>query len=342
MEKIINKDQDIRFMIEPEERGLVRIPVTRTLSGSDLSILSHVIRGAEEGPTLAIFGCIHGDETGILPMLKKFMELLNPSKLCGTIIVVPIVNPLALSHFSRFTPEQHGNIDLHTSFPGSRNGCITQMIANAVTENILKRVDALVDIHSGGMGGRLQYRVDFDQRLTGEHREKTIALCKAFGAMLIHENDISGSASALVNKSGVPTVNIEIGGSYLGPDASSYFDTKGTDGLLRITHSLNMVKDSPVLSHEKKFLLFDRKNRIEVNPSVAGFLESNFQKLSNLSQFILEGTLLGRVIDPYTLETIQELVSPVDGYLFFSRFSGVVEAGSKAFGIAKEANSTWL
>ena len=36
----------------------------------------------------------------------------------------------------------------------------------------------------------------------------------------------------------------------------------------------------------------------------------------------------------YSLNKVEDLISPVDGYLFFSRYSGVVDVGTKAFAIA--------
>jgi hypothetical protein len=42
------------------------------------------------------------------------------------------------------------------------------------------------------------------------------------------------------------------------------------------------------------------------------------------------------------LEVIEELRAAVTGYLFFSRYSGVVDAGTKAFALAEESTSTWL
>src|SRR5439155_19938809 len=43
-----------------------------------------------------------------------------------------------------------------------------------------------------------------------------------------------------------------------------------------------------------------------------------------------------------TGEIIEELRSPAAGYLFFSRYSGVVDVGAKAFALADEATSKWL
>jgi len=44
----------------------------------------------------------------------------------------------------------------------------------------------------------------------------------------------------------------------------------------------------------------------------------------------------------FSLEVVEEMVAPIDGYLFFSRYSGAVDAGTKAFALADEATSTWM
>jgi hypothetical protein len=48
------------------------------------------------------------------------------------------------------------------------------------------------------------------------------------------------------------------------------------------------------------------------------------------------------VIDIYSYKILEELVAPFDGYLFFSRYSGVVGGGTQAFALAEAARSTWL
>ena len=65
-------------------------------------------------------------------------------------------------------------------------------------------------------------------------------------------------------------------------------------------------------------------------------------KPSDLGRRIEKGTKLGEMIDIHTLEVAEELKASVTGYLFFSRYSGVVDAGTKAFALAEEATSSWL
>src|SRR5262249_59885813 len=92
----------------------------------------------------------------------------------------------------------------------------------------------------------------------------------------------------------------------------------------------------------KKQLLFKVTSRYEVNPSVGGFLQSHFAAPSDLGRRIEKGTKLGEIVDLHSLEVAEELRASVTGYLFFSRYSGTVDAGTKAFALAEEATSTWL
>jgi uncharacterized protein len=98
----------------------------------------------------------------------------------------------------------------------------------------------------------------------------------------------------------------------------------------------------PAPQPAKKQLLFKVESRYEINPSVGGFLQSNFTAPSDLGRRIEKGTKLGEIIDLHSLEVAEELRASVTGYLFFSRYSGTVDAGTKAFALAEEATSTWL
>src|SRR5260370_35060530 len=101
-----------------------------------------------------------------------------------------------------------------------------------------------------------------------------------------------------------------------------------------------MIADAP--PPPRKQLLFDTKSRFEVNPSVGGYLWSDFAAPSDLGRRIEKGTKLGEIVDLHSLEVVEELVASVTGYLFFPRYSGTVDAATKAFALAEEATSTGL
>lgn len=320
--------------------SVIRLPVTQTLSGNPLDVVVHDIRGALPGPTIAILAGLHGDEFATMPIVRRFVLGVDTATLRGRILAVPVASSRALAAFSRYNVELHGNTDLHVNFPGNARGTLTQMLGRVITTGVLDVADALVDLHSGGAGGRLQLRVDYDYRVSGDLRERTLKLCRAFGTPLLHENDLSGTASYYCNQRNVPTVNAEVGGQYTDAAATRWFEERGVNGLRSVLTAFGML-DGEAIAPQKQ-LVYDGKARIEINPQMGGYLESFFDRAELLSQHVERGTLLGRMIDPYTFEVIEELRAPCSGPLFFTRFSGMVEAGSKVFGIADEANATWI
>jgi uncharacterized protein len=321
-------------------RQFVSLSVTTLASGAELRLPLHVLTGDASGPTLGILTTVHGDETAALMAVRQLLVSLDPGALKGRVAAIPVANPLAVSVFNRQTPEQHGKTDLHEVFPGNPAGNLTQRMAHAITSNLLDHVDALVDIHCGGLGGRLQNRADFDAGAPKDVYERSLALCRAFNSMFVHANNLAGTAARYCNSRGIATANPEIGGVYLGPEAEAAYLDATVSGLRSIMASLHMV--SPDRSATQRQLLFGTKSRFEVNPSVGGFLQSHFTRPSDLGNRIEKGTKLGEIVDLYSFETLEELHAPVTGYLFFSRYSGVVDAGTKAFALAEEATSTWL
>lgn len=321
-------------------RQHIPLEVTRLASGADLRLGLNVLTGHKDGPTLGILTTIHGDETFPLIAVRELLNTVDAKTLSGRIAAIPVANPLAVAVFNRQTPEQHGKTDLHEVFPGSAQGNLTQKLAAAITANLLDHVDALVDMHCGGLGGRLQSRADLDASAESSVYEQSLKLCRAFNTSFIHANNLAGTAARYCNGKGVPTVNPEIGGVYLGPQAESAYLDETVAGLRSVMAVLGMI---PARETEpKKQLLFNVKSRFEVNPSVGGFLKSRFALPGDLGRRIEKGELLAEMIDIHTLEVAEELRATVSGYLFFSRYSGVVDAGTKAFALAEESTSKWL
>ena len=147
-----------------EGRWFTRIPVTTMLNGAILTLPLHVVTGREPGPTFGIVTNVHGDEFLPTTAIRTMISQLDTAKLKGRLVIISVANPLATAGFGRLTPEQHGRTDLHEVYPGNARGNTTQMIAAVITENVLHHVDALIDFHSGGSGGRLQARVDHNSQ----------------------------------------------------------------------------------------------------------------------------------------------------------------------------------
>ncbi|MEQ8195053.1 MAG: hypothetical protein RIB59_11250, partial [Rhodospirillales bacterium] len=59
-------------------------------------------------------------------------------------------------------------------------------------------------------------------------------------------------------------------------------------------------------------------------------------------KLIKKGTVLGDIVDLHSFEVIEQLKATVDGYLFCGRYSGMLEAGTKAYFLAEESTSEWI
>ena len=324
---------------QKEGRFFTRIEVTQVLSGA-LTLPLHVLTGHKDGPTLGITCTIHGDETVPAMMVRRLLNEVDTAGLSGRICAIPVCNPLAMAGFSRQTPEQHGKTDMHEVFPGNPKGNLTQMMAHKIASNLVEHVDILIDYHCGGSGGRLQGRVDLHQEASSELKEKSLELARQFGTVFLHENNLSGTAVGYANSLGKVAFNAETSGTYLHPSDTNGYIEEGVQGFLNVLKALGMLSGEP--ARRPRQLLYSTKSRIEVNPGRGGYLESHFQNPDDLGSRITKGSKLGDLIDLHSFEVVEELIAPVDGYLFFSRYSGVVDAGTKAFALAEESTSRWL
>lgn len=326
---------------EKAGKSFHRVDVARTNFGSTLALPFHVVVGKKDGPTLGVTATVHGDETLPAYALRKVIDDLDTSSLCGRLVIVSVANPLAFNAFSRQSPELHGDTDLFEVFPGKRAGNLTNRIASILSEQLIDQVDAFVDFHAGGAGGRIQYRLEYDPQADPQVRDRSVDLCRAFGIPVIHENSHHGSPVNYANTRGIPAILAELGGPWLGPNITNPMIDDIRRGLTSIMASLGMLHDPPRGS-SKKILLIPKAARIDVDPVAGGFLVSNFERVEELGSFVSSQTKLGELVDLYTYKTVQEMAAPVDAYLFFSRYSGQVEAGNKGFALAKADAVKWI
>jgi predicted deacylase len=325
---------------QQEGRSFSRLPVTTMLNGAQLTLPLHIVTGRSAGPTLGIVTNVHGDEFLPTTAIRALINELDTAALTGRLAIISVANPMATANFGRQTPEQHGRTDLHEVFPGNARGNTTQMIAAVITANVLDHVDAYIDFHSGGSGGRLQARVDYNAKAGDDVKRRSRAMARAFGMPFVHENDLTGTATHYVNmQRNIPAANPEMGGSYLGPENTALYTRQAIAGLRGIMAHLGMLDGN---AKPPRQLDFNQQARHEVRPMHSGYLASNFEHAGDLGKLIKRGAKLGEVVDIYSYEVLEEMFAPVDGYLFFSRYSGVVGAGTQAFAVAEQSTSRWL
>jgi len=148
-----------------------------TFEGFYLDVPVFVARGAAPRPTLCVTAGIHGDEINGVEVARRVFAKIDPTDLAGTLIVLPVINADGFRMGSRYLPDRR---DLNRYFPGSLDGSVASIIANAFFSNIILRCNALVDLHTGSFrrSNLPQIRVDLSQK-------DAVELARHFGVGII-------------------------------------------------------------------------------------------------------------------------------------------------------------
>jgi predicted deacylase len=120
-----------------------------TADGNDATYPLVVVAGPAPGPVVALVAGIHGDEYEGPAALRRVLDQLNPARVRGRVVVVPVAHTAAFAAGTRVSPID--GLNLARCFPGDANGTITLRLAHDLFETIACPADILVDLHSGGV-----------------------------------------------------------------------------------------------------------------------------------------------------------------------------------------------
>ncbi len=283
-------------------RQYEEIPVTTMASGHRVVLPVHRMTGSQPGPTLGMVALIHGDEPLPNAVLRRLLSELDPGRLKGTLLVMPVANPYAYEALSRFTP--HDGINLNRYFPGAADGYVTEQIAFAIVNQFLPQVEYLVDFHSGGIFPTVDYV--YLSKLRPE-------MSFAFGSRLLYAGPgYRGTLSGTAEEKGVPTLVVEIGGGSLLDDV---YIERGVHGATNVMKHLQMLEGSPETPQTQTVV----KEMGVIHPHVGGVLYPEIP-LAQLGQVVPGGTVFGRIFSPYTFEELEVLKAPfARNYMILAR-----------------------
>ena len=220
------------------ERGY--IAVTEMRDGTPTQIPVVLVNGSGEGPTLYLQAISDGDELNGLGVIRRVLGRLNPARLRGQVIAVPIVNVHALHAHQAFSPVD--NKKMNRCFPGRQDGTSSERIAYRLFQNAVLQSDYVVDLHQGGirpMIDEVRVRVDRRKRI---HRS-CMEMARIFGIGYIL--DVRGPEGQLARSApdeGIPTIDPELGGC-IGWDEGSI--CKGVTGVENLMKHHSMVGGKP-------------------------------------------------------------------------------------------------
>ncbi len=306
--------------VEAGQRTTIDLPMARLYTHSEVTLPVHVVHGKQAGPTLFISAAIHGDEINGVEIIRRLLNLKSMSRIKGTLLAVPVVNPFGFIQRSRYLPDRR---DLNRSFPGSPKGSLASRIANLFMQEIVCRSTHGIDIHTGS-----NFRSNLPQIRTSLEDKENVRLAKAFGApMVVHSQLRDGSLREAVSDQGIPVLLYEAG-------EALYFNEgairSGVRGIINVMRAIGMLsaksgrkKQDPIISRKTNWV---RATRSGV-----------FFKQVSLGNLVREGDVLGNINDPLGDEC-ESVLAPFTGIVIGQLTLPLVHEGDALVNMARVAD----
>ena len=287
------------YLPVPEKDGLeTRIPVT-------------VIHGTMKGKVLALVAGVHPYEYAPILSLYRLKSLIDPKTLRGTVLMVHIANlPSFQKRTIYYGPSDWKN--LNRVFPGDLQGTLTQRIAAIINEQIVKRCDALLDMHCGDGNEAL---IPYSYWMTSGNKpfdESTRALVLAFGLPTIIIDDTKSkdlaTAKYLGNTAilqGKPAITTEAGNLGRTDEESIGRNVKGVLSVMRL---YGMIDGAAEPVAEPLWI-----DKYEV---VYSKWDGLFTPRVEMGYYVKQGQVVGTITD-YLGNTKEDVRAPFTGILLY-------------------------
>lgn len=250
---------------------------------TDVKMSVEVIRGKKSGPTLFISSTIHGDEIGGIEVVRQVLKSPELKNICGTLIIIPIVNVFGFNDRTRYLPDRR---DLNRCFPGLKNGSLASQLAYKFMEEVVKKSDYGIDLHTGAY-----HRRNYPQIRANINDETTLNLAKAFGAPVIINSDLrDGSLREAVSGQKIPMLLFEAGEALRFSEEMSKI---GAHGILNFMREIGML-DSPYCEISKKKTFIARSSSWIRAPKSGIHVP-----VKKLGKIVKKGEIIGEISNPF-------------------------------------------
>jgi uncharacterized protein len=272
-------------------------------------------------PCATIIAGVHGDEGpwGAL-VIKYLLDSIELDDIIGSLKIVPVANPLAMESDSRVSPLD--NLDLNRIFPGDPNGSHTHRLAAAIVEHSLTGADYVYDLHGGGSWCVNAFGFSF----TGSE-DMVSSINPPF---IVDTPEKQGTLTGYSKKMGSKVTAIEMGGRC----------SQENEWAERIANGLKTsLIDLGVICGEKPQRM-DPPAR-KVGPTTVLRTDEGGIFIPDIKEDVVGtvikmGTILGKLVNPETMDDLQEFVAPFEktAVLLLRPHISVVEGGAMIYVVA--------
>lgn len=216
------------------------IPIGADMYGREREMPLIVYRGVEDGPRLWLNGATHGDEPEGPFSIFMTLEELDPQKLRGTVVAVPVMNVAGFAGGRRGDPLDSFSYDMNRVYPGRPEGYPTERVAYAHWEAMKDNCDLQIAVHSGGEHSYLSHMV------FASDNAPSMELAAAMGPnwdLVFPSPSGGGNPSSQMGALGKAGITVELGGACR--TLTSDFHGIGrelADAFLNVMRHYNMIE----------------------------------------------------------------------------------------------------
>ncbi len=275
-----------------------------------------ILEGTEKGKTAFISAGMHGDELNGINIVSNFIKSINPQKIKGTIIFIPVINPLGFHHGERKI--KHDDKDLNRCF-GKTGNTISYKIAQTLFNEVFSKCDFGLDFHDSNKRNVLLPHT----RIFEKENKRIEELSHIFGTEIVMKRKASKGMLALeaMNLKQIPVLTIETSG---GMRISPTFTKQAIQGINNILIHEGFIKGTINLP-KKQFILDER---IGYRSNYRGILTIN----KKLGDPVEKEEIVAQILNPTQGKTA-ELKAQNSGILFSIKSNAHIKANQKAFSI---------
>ncbi len=305
-------------------RGWVKVP--RVEPAWELPAV--VVRGALEGPTLAVTSGMHAAEYVPIEAVTRLTRWLDPARLRGTLAAVLVVNTPGFYERSIYVNPRDGR-NLNRSFPGHPDGDPAERVANFLLEELIAPADAYVDAHCGDLIEALSPFTLWTRAGDVEVAERSRRMAHAYGfehSLGVEPDSVPGAAYASGALRGVPGIIAEIGQQGVVDEASVGRHLRGLQNVLAHLGMIDPLGPPPPPPLEMDQMVWTRTD-----------ISATYHPRVVVGEDVEEGQVVGELRDVFG-ETLRTIRAQASGVVVFLVTSLAVKAGDPLLGLGVPAS----
>ncbi len=310
-----------------DSKSQVAVLAYQSPLGHTIEIVRQTFKAASPNPIkrISFISGLHGDELEgvilcfrLLQYLRKLKET-RPEVFIGEIHVYPSVNPQALSNASRFWP--FFGTDMNRLF-GVQSQSLPAHAADQLLQDIRFHSDLAVDLHSSNLqlweAPQIRIIEGFDKKLISLAQWCNVDVIWVHPMTPVFEYTLGYN----LNRSKIPTLVVEAGTCLRLDQEINARLFQGLIHLLCRTGILNLdPSEVPVVGVAR---LINPNHVAQIQAPQSGFFIRKAFPGSSLSK----GDLIGELVDPVQGRLMEDIISPVDGFLFTLREMPITYEGA--------------